>query len=55
MNTQKRSIIEMDRKDAKRVYMKLCSRPNIEIKRFYELMKFEYRPYARITKVVTQL
>ena len=25
MNTQKRSIIEMDRKDAKRVYMKLCS------------------------------
>jgi len=55
MNTQKRSIIEMDRKDGKRVYLKLCSRPNIEIKRFYELMKFEFRPYTRIAKVVTQL
>lgn len=55
MNTQKRSIIEMDRKDGKRVYMKLCSRPNIEIKRFYELMRFKFRPYTRTTKVVTQL
>lgn len=55
MNTQKRSIIEMDRKDGKRVYMKLCSRPNIELKRFYELMLFEFRPYTRTTKVVTQL
>lgn len=55
MNTQKRSIIEMDRKDGKRVYMKLCSRPKVEIKHLYKLMKFKFRPYTRITKVVTQL
>ena len=55
MKTQKSSIISMDTKESKRIYMKLCTRPNVEVKKIYDTLKFKDRPYVRKTKVVTQL
>jgi len=55
MKTQKSLIISMDTKESKRIYMKLCTRPNVEVKKIYDTLKFKDRPYVRKTKVVTQL
>ena len=55
MKTQKTSIISMNTKESKRIYMKLCTRPNDEVKNIYDTLNFKYRPYVRKTKVVTQL
>jgi hypothetical protein len=55
MKTQKTSIISMDTKESKRIYMKLCTRPNVEVKKIYDTLNFKDRPYVRKTKVVTQL
>lgn len=55
MKTQKSSIISMDTKESKRIYMKLCTRPNVEVKKIYDTLNFKDRPYVRKTKVVTQL
>ena len=55
MKTQKTSIISMDDKDSKRIYMKLCTRPNTEVKKIYNALYLKDRPFVRKTKVVTQL
>lgn len=55
MKTQKCSLISMDAKGTKRIYMKLCSRPNTDVKKIYDALSFKDRPYVRKTKVVTQL
>lgn len=55
MKTQKTSIISMDAKDSERIYMKLCTRANSEVKKIYDTLDFKDRPYVRKTKVVTQL
>jgi hypothetical protein len=55
MKTQKCSTIMMDAKGAKRIYMKLCSRPITDVQRIYDALSFKNRPYVRKTKVVTQL
>jgi hypothetical protein len=55
MKTQKCSLISMDAKTAKRIFVKLCSRPNDDVQQIYDSLKFKNRPYVRKTKVVTQL
>lgn len=55
MKTQRCSLISMEARGNKRVYTKLCTRPNTEVKKIYEALKFKDRPYVRKTKVVTQL
>jgi len=55
MKTQKCSQISMDAKDNKRIYTKLCTRPNEEVKKIYKALGFKERPYVNKSKVVTQL
>ncbi len=55
MKAQRCSMISMDAKDNKRIYTKLCTRPNVEMKKIYDALNFKDRPYVRKSKVVTQL
>lgn len=55
MRTQKCSLISMDTKDEKRIYAKLCTRPNTDVQKIYDALSFKNRPYVRKIKVVTQL
>jgi hypothetical protein len=55
MKTQSCSQINMDAKGDKKIYLKLCTRPNQEVKKIYDALGFKDRPYVRKTKVVTQL
>lgn len=55
MKAQRCSMISMDAKDNKRIYTKLCTRPNVEVKKIYDALNFKDRPYVRKSKVVTQL
>jgi len=55
MKTQKCSLISMDAKTSKRIFVKLCTRPNADVQQIYDSLKFKNRPYVRKTKVVTQL
>jgi len=54
MKTQKCSQIHMDTHN-KRIYTKLCTRPNEEVKKIYKALGFKERPYVNKSKVVTQL
>lgn len=55
MKTQKCTLISMEAKENKRIYTKLCTRPNVDVKKIYDALKFRDRPYVRKSKVVTQL
>jgi len=55
MKTQKCSMISMEAKNTKRIYVKLCTRPNVDVQKIYDALSFKSRPYVRKTKVVTQL
>lgn len=55
MKTQKCTLISMEAKENKRIYTKLCTRPNVDVKKIYEALRFRDRPYVRKSKVVTQL
>lgn len=55
MKTQRCTLISMEAKGNKRIYTKLCTRPNVEVKKMYDAMGFKDRPYVRKSKVVTQL
>jgi len=48
-------MISMDAKGNKRIYTKLCTRPNAEVKKIYDALAYKDRPYVNKTKVVTQL
>ena len=55
MKSQKCSLISMSGKGNKRIFSKLCTRPNKDVKKIYEALDFKERPYTRKTKVVTQM
>ena len=55
MKAQRCSMISMEAKGNKRVYTKLCTRPNADLKKIYYALGFKERPYTRKSKVVTQL
>jgi hypothetical protein len=54
LRTQQSTVIQMDNKDGKRIYTKLCSDPITDVKSIYRALNYKERPYVRITKVVTQ-
>ncbi len=55
MKTQKVSMISMDAKSDKRIFVKLCTKPSKDVKKIYGALGFKDRPFIRKTKVVTQL
>ena len=55
MRTQQTSLITINAKGNKKVYARVCSIPNTTVKQIYDALNFKHRPYARKTKVVTQL
>ena len=55
MKTQKCSLVSMEAKNNKRIFVKLCSRPNNDVQKIYQALSYKTRPYVRKTKVVTQL
>jgi hypothetical protein len=55
MKTQKVNMISMSAKKNKRIFAKLCTRPNADIQKIYDALSFKNRPYTRKVKVVTQL
>jgi len=55
MKTQKCSLVSMEAKNNKRIFVKLCSRPNNDVEKIYQALSYKTRPYVRKTKVVTQL
>jgi len=55
MKSQKCSMVSMEAKNTKKIFVKLCSRPNTEVQKIYDALAFKHRPYIRKTKVVTQL
>jgi len=55
MKTQKITMISMNAKKDKRIFVKLCTRPNNEVQKIYDALSFKNRPYTRKIKVVTQM
>ena len=55
MKSQKSSLISMGAKKDKRIFVKLCTKPNSETKNIYDALGYKHRPYVRKTKVVAQL
>lgn len=55
MKTQRMSTNTIGAKNNKKVYLKLCTRPNFNVKEIYDALHFKVRPFTRKTKVVTQM
>jgi hypothetical protein len=53
MKAQQYSLQSVNRKDGK-IYTKLCTRPDDDLKGIYEALGFKDRPFVRKSKVVTQ-
>jgi hypothetical protein len=47
MNTQKTGTITMNRKDGKKVYLRLCSKPTREVQEIYAAMGYRMMPFHR--------
>ena len=55
MDSIQTSINSVNNDKNETLFIKLCTRPNIDQKRICDALKFKTRPYTRKTKVVTQL
>lgn len=55
MSTMQSSIVTVNNDKNEKLYTKLCTRPSKDQKDIFNALKFQYRPYVRITKVVTQM
>lgn len=47
MNTQKTGTIIMNRKDSKKVYLRLCSKPTLGVQEIYTAMGYKMMPFHR--------
>jgi hypothetical protein len=47
MNTQKTGTISMKKSDGKKVYMRLCSKPTMEVQKIYEAMGYKMMSFYR--------
>jgi len=54
MEAQRCSLQSMDTKNNGKMYTKLCTRPNPDIKNIFSSLGFKERPFVRKSKVVTQ-
>ncbi len=48
------SLQSIKKSEGSMIYMKLCTKPNTELKSIFDALHFKYRPYVRKIKVVTQ-
>ena len=55
MQSQQCATVIMNAKEDKKVYARVCSRPNSEAMQIYEALGWRHRPYTRKLNVVTQL
>ncbi|HUX57433.1 MAG TPA: IS1634 family transposase [Bacteroidales bacterium] len=55
MQTQQCATVSINAKECKKVYARVCSRPNGEAMQIYEELGWRHRPYTRKLNVVTQL
>lgn len=55
MQTMQTSITTATNDKQQKLYIKLCTRPTKEQEAIFKSLNFKYRPYARKTKVVTQM
>jgi len=54
MQTQQYSLQSVNRRAGGKIYTKLCTRPNTDLKAIYLALAFKDRPFTRKSKVVTQ-
>jgi hypothetical protein len=54
MEAQRVSLQSMDTKNNGKIYTKLCTKPNSDIKNIFTELGFKERPFVRKSKVVTQ-
>lgn len=54
MEAQRSSLQSMDTKNNGKMYTKLCTKPNSDIKSIFSSLGFKERPFVRKSKVVTQ-
>lgn len=55
MRSMQSSIVSVNSKENKKLYIKLCTMPTTEQKQIFDSHNFKHRPYVRKTKVVPQL
>lgn len=55
LKTMQSSIVGVNKKDNKKIYINLCTRPTTDQSRIFEALGFKERPFVRKTKVVPQL
>lgn len=55
MQSQQCATVSINAKECKKVYARVCSRPNGEAMQIYEALGWKHRPYTRKLNVVTQL
>ena len=54
MQSQQCSVQSINKRNNGKIYIKLCTRPNADLKQIYSALGFKERPFVRKTKVVTQ-
>ena len=54
MQAQQSSVQSVNKRKNGKIYIKLCTRPNLDLKAIYSALKFKERPFVRKLKVVTQ-
>jgi transposase len=54
MQAQQCSLQSVNKGNGGKIYTKLCTRPNADIKAVYTALGFKQRPFVRKSKVVTQ-
>jgi len=47
MNTQKTGTISMKQRDGKKVHIRICSKPRMEVQKIYKAMGYEMMPFYR--------
>ncbi len=55
MQSQQCATVSINAKGNKKVYARVCSRPNSEAMQIYEALGWKHRPYTRKLNVLTQL
>jgi transposase len=55
MSSMQSSIISLNNKQNKKIYIKLCTRPNTDQKKIFDSLNFRHRPYVRKIKLDPQL
>ena len=55
MKSMQSSIVSVNNNNNEKIYVKLCTVPNIDQRKIFDALNFKYRPFVRKTKVVPQL